>query len=307
MKTINPNSLVAIKPSVLSVGGRASPGVYNCPCCEVPSEISCAGAIDTATMVTVFSPNATIETTGFTMDVNGKRRTFNILENSDPVEWLTYEFPDVEFTGPFGETINNRGSENLRVMYRYEPPNQDAALSIEFTDNVTGGSSVDNPDGFATVCLAPSTCVEQGVDIIINRSIPLPAGTYYMEYQLNDGDWQRIEKTYSAQVHADDLGSSLFRIFDENGLALIDTGGGGNGALDEAELQYHPTPFESYRARVSINASPLVPFYRPELAIQTPTTLKFRASLGMGTDAVPLYFGGDVELHACTYAFWPGL
>lgn len=166
-----------------------------------------------------------------------------------------------------------------------------------------------NPEEFNKVsfCLAPSTCAAQGVDIIINRSIQLPAGTYYMEYQLNDGDWQRIEKTYSSQVHADDLGSSLFRIFDEDGWALIDTGGGGNGALDQDEFQEHPTPFESYRARNGIRASPLVPFYKPELAIRKSTTLRFRVSDGVGVDAVPMYFGGDVELHACTYGFWPGL
>lgn len=37
MKTISPKTLVAIKPAVLQVGSRPSPGVYSCPCCAAPT------------------------------------------------------------------------------------------------------------------------------------------------------------------------------------------------------------------------------------------------------------------------------
>ncbi|WP_026470381.1 hypothetical protein [Alkanindiges illinoisensis] len=212
----------------------------------------------------------------------------------------TTEYVRIELIG-----LPNPDSPNLSAINDYPDVSPDELNPTRLLEN-----PVENfPESFSKVsfCLAPSTCAAQGADIIINRSIPLPAGTYYMEYQLNEGNWQRIEKTYSVQKHADDVGMDLFRIFDESGWALIDTNGGGNGTLDEDGLRRHPTPFESYRARAEIRDAPLVPDIQPELAIRKPTTLKFRTSLGTGTDAVQLYFGGDVELHACTYAFWPGL
>lgn len=89
--------------------------------------------------------------TGFTIDVNGIRKTFNI-NDADPMLWWSNNFPQLYFTGSVGETIHNMSDENLRVMYRYEPQNQDTALSVEFTDNPTA----DKSDGWATVCLAPA-------------------------------------------------------------------------------------------------------------------------------------------------------
>lgn len=76
MKTISPKTLVAIKPAVLQVGSRPSPGVYSCPCCgSQPPQIDCV-------------PSAPVEfTAGRDQLVSHKRLTFSI--NGSPPSIFT--------------------------------------------------------------------------------------------------------------------------------------------------------------------------------------------------------------------------
>jgi hypothetical protein len=67
MKTISPKTLVDIKPAVLQVGSRPSPGVYSCPCSgSQPPQIDCV-------------PSAPVEfTAGRDQLVSHKRLIFSI-------------------------------------------------------------------------------------------------------------------------------------------------------------------------------------------------------------------------------------
>lgn len=162
-------------------------------------------------MIGEFNPGViTVPVTGFSVVINGVSKTFNMAPGNDAEVWWATNFPELLFSGPLGETLTNLSTQQpIRLAYRMEPANQDAVLSVAFTNNPTGSSSLDN-DGWATVCFAPPQYVlaidDKGMlpgDGIYSGTItpPLPGAvlSFNIQHYLPNGSNGRVFNVYSDQ------------------------------------------------------------------------------------------------------------
>ncbi|RYY79932.1 MAG: hypothetical protein EOO69_04505 [Moraxellaceae bacterium] len=287
MKTINPNSLVAIKPAVLSVGGRASPGVYSCPCCAEQSgaEISCAGAtdhmgferldgdwdvyVDDVHYPSQYDPAATI-----------RINLSNIIEAQNDG---FADFWNIDNTAPHHIMFvpkNTEGNPNSYIL-REENTNQ---------------SFAELADGSLVFCLAAA---ESGDCIPQNLVIPthtFPLANYLIDYQVNGGAIERWALDLDKFANPDLPSSLLFSmiVFGNPGQAGIqvpdDTFSSGDSLGSFLFDGNTITGTESVEALLGSN----------------PTTIKFFSVIDQPNDPIQTLFGTDeITIHSCGQQNWP--
>ena len=147
-------------------------------------------------------------------------------------------------------------------------------------------------------------CEPMGAEILpIGDS--LSAGTYYINYKVNNGELKTRSFTINTDTSPFGVARGLFGyVSDDKGwrLFVLD---GGNQAIGEDD-EYHPAPFWSYFFEGSVTAAETM-YEGGEEYINDPVTVEFISTPdGIGTDAVDLYFGQSTIVHACSYKTWSG-
>lgn len=255
--------------------------------------ISCDGATNTCKLVLNHNASNSTEllnavTDAFTFQVNGLFFEYipSYLERS--IELIG----DVANPGSFSRaevTFKSNSDENVRLKLIKQP--ESFTLNVSNTNNNT--TLMGDMEGNFTVCLAPNTpsCTPVGAELL---EVPYQstANTYFAQYRLNGGPIQRAEYTTDAPIAPSDLALSLFgQIQDEHEVMLFAMDGG-----------THICPFYAYHFQYEVRAasSSLNP------SEDRATTLDFIMNPNIeGIDAIQLYFGKDVTLHACSYMEWP--
>lgn len=155
-------------------------------------------------------------------------------------------------------------------------------------------------------CLSGGIACETIEAEILPQVNSFSAGTYYLNYKINNGSMKTVSYTIDKEIHPFDLAQRLFgTITNDKGWFLFILGGG--NALIGTDGEYHPVPFWSYLFKGSITPSETVYGSGDGEFINEPITVDFISGPGVGTDVVPLYFGQNTTVHACSYRTWVGV
>lgn len=189
----------------------------------------------------------------------------------------------------------NTSASNLQLRYSATIGNEGDLIVVDGEGNVSEEFNPTQFDRYKEVrfCIAPNTpsCIPVGAELL---EVPYQstANTYFAQYRLNGGAIQRVEFIANEGIAASDLAYELFgQIQDEHEVMLFAMDGG-----------THICPFYAYHFQYEVRSanSSLNP------SEDRPTTLEFMMNPNIeGIDAIQLYFGEDVTLHACSYKEWP--
>lgn len=197
----------------------------------------------------------------------------------------------------------NKTTDNLRVEVRNCVISE---TDYGWQENTNPTRFVDFEEETIKFCLSKgSSCKPIEADILpIEGS--LPAGTYYINYRVNNGEIKTRTFTIDTEKHPYDVASGLFGyVSDDKGWRLFILGGGSQSVGEDGE--FHPAPFWSYLFKGSISSAETI-YGNNENYINEPVTVEFiSAPDGIGTDAVDLYFGQSTIVHACSYKTWVGV
>lgn len=178
--------------------------------------------------------------------------------------------------------------ETMELVTAYRDTLSDREIMLiwpEFTSgNVFLGKPVTNCDAYGAEILAVGEVI--------------PIGTYFVEYRLNGDQFGRIEHTVLDPISPYDLALFLF----------LPIKGADNRVLFSLDGGSTVAPFHSYLFRGILNAAESIN-EQSNLAtdFDQPTTIEFRTNpQDSATDAVQMFFGKNVTIHACAFKEWPG-
>jgi len=198
----------------------------------------------------------------------------------------------------------NKTSETIRVeirnatIYEYEDGWGEEPVPGEETNPTR---VVNFEEKTVKFCLSPGiNCEPVGADVLEIDS--LPAGKYYLNYTINNGEVRTLEYIAELEEHPYDVAKALFgMITDDKGWRLIVLGGGSQAVGEDGE--YHPAPFWAYLFKGIMAAETM--YGDGEEYINEPVTITFvKIPRDDGTDAVDVYFGQSTTIHACSYKTW---